>query len=128
MGSAEGRRVNVLELKSLRSVVAVTWMDRVRNEEVGKRAAVERELEGRVNTIVLKWFSTHTTRYENRWVPYGMKGADDRSKWNGVWGRSRIGWMDTGNFVFDSREMTVGDIARRMEMSGEQWCICVYVG
>ena len=34
MRSAEGRKVNVLEMKCLRSLVGVSRMDRVRNEEV----------------------------------------------------------------------------------------------
>ena len=32
MGSAERRKVNVLEMKCLRSLVGVSRMDRVRNE------------------------------------------------------------------------------------------------
>ena len=34
MRSAERRKVNVLEMKGLRSLVGVSRMDRVRNEEV----------------------------------------------------------------------------------------------
>ena len=34
MRNAERRKVNVLEMKSLRSLVGVSRMDRVRNEEV----------------------------------------------------------------------------------------------
>ena len=34
---------NVLEMKRLRSLVGVSGMDRVRNEEVRKRAGIERE-------------------------------------------------------------------------------------
>ena len=44
MRSAERRKVNVLEMKCLRSLVRVSLMDRVRNEEVRNRAAIEREL------------------------------------------------------------------------------------
>ena len=36
--SAERRKVNVREMKCLRSLVGVSRMDRVRNEEVRKRA------------------------------------------------------------------------------------------
>ena len=38
MRSAERRKVNVLEIKYLRSLVGVSRMDRVRNEEVRRRA------------------------------------------------------------------------------------------
>ena len=43
MRSAERRKVNVLEMKCLRSLVGVSRMDRVRNEEVRRRAGIERE-------------------------------------------------------------------------------------
>ena len=44
MRSAERRKVNVLEMKCLRSLVGVSRMDRVRNEEVCRRAGILREL------------------------------------------------------------------------------------
>ena len=44
MRSAERRKVNVLEMKCLRSLVGVSRMDRVRNEEVRRRAGIEREV------------------------------------------------------------------------------------
>ena len=40
----EGRNVNVLEMKCLRSLVRVSRMDRVRNEDVRRRAGLAREL------------------------------------------------------------------------------------
>ena len=42
MRSAERRKVNVLEMKCFRSLVGVLRMDRVRNEEVRKRAGIEK--------------------------------------------------------------------------------------
>ena len=56
MRSAEGMKVNVLEMKSLRSLVGVSRMDRVRNEEVRRRAGIESELVNRANHRVLRWF------------------------------------------------------------------------
>ena len=44
MRSAERRKVNVLEMKCLRSLVGVSRMDRVRNEEVRRTAGIERKL------------------------------------------------------------------------------------
>ena len=44
MRSAERRKVNVLEMKGLRSLVGVSRMARVRNEEVSMRAGIDREL------------------------------------------------------------------------------------
>ena len=47
MRSAERRKVDVLEMKCLRSLVGVSRMGRVRNEDVRRRAGIERELASR---------------------------------------------------------------------------------
>ena len=47
--SAKRRKVNVLEMKCLRSLVGVSQMDRVRDEEVPRRAGIERELGSRAD-------------------------------------------------------------------------------
>ena len=41
--SAERRKVNILNMKCLKSLVGVSRMDRVRNEEMRRRAGIERE-------------------------------------------------------------------------------------
>ena len=56
MRSAERRKVNVLEVKCLRSLVGVSRMDRVRNEEVRRRAGIEKELASRADHGVLRRF------------------------------------------------------------------------
>ena len=63
MRSAERRRVNVLAMKCLRSLVGVSQKDRVRNEEVRMRAGIERELASRADQRVLKWFG-HVERMD----------------------------------------------------------------
>ena len=63
MRSAERRKVNVLEMKCLRSLVGVSRMDRVRNEEVLRRAKIERELASRADQRVLRWFG-HVERMD----------------------------------------------------------------
>ena len=57
------RKVNVLEMKCLRSLVGVSRMDRVRNEEVRRRAGIERELASRAGQRVLRWFG-HVERMD----------------------------------------------------------------
>ena len=47
--------MNVLEMKCLRSLVGVSRMDRVRNEEVRRRAGIERELASRASDGFGKW-------------------------------------------------------------------------
>ena len=44
MRSAERRTMNVLEMKCLRTLVGLSRLDRVRNEEVRRRAEIENEL------------------------------------------------------------------------------------
>ena len=56
MRSAERRKVNVLEMKCLRSLVEVSRMDRGKNEEVRKRAGIEMELVSKADQRILRWF------------------------------------------------------------------------
>ena len=56
MRSSERRKVNVLEMKCLRSLVVVSRMDGVRNEEVRRKVGIERELTSRADQRVLRWF------------------------------------------------------------------------
>ena len=48
--------MNVLEMKCLRSLVGVSRMDGVRNEEVCWRVGIVRELASRADQRVLGWF------------------------------------------------------------------------
>ena len=63
MRSAERRKVNVLEIKCLRSLIGVSRMNIVRNEEVRRRAGIEMELESRADQILLRWFG-HVERID----------------------------------------------------------------
>ena len=63
MRSAEIIKVNVLEMKCLRSLVGVSRMDRVRNEKVCMRAGIDRELASRADQRVLRWFG-HVERMD----------------------------------------------------------------
>ena len=63
MRSAERRKVNVLEMKCLIRLVGVSRVDRVRNEEVRKRAGIDWELASRADQRVLRWFG-HVERMD----------------------------------------------------------------
>ena len=79
MRSVERRKVNVLEMKCLRSLVGVSWMDRVRNEEVRRRAGIEMELASRADKSVLRWFG-HVERmndYRMARRVYGQKATEE---------------------------------------------------
>ena len=63
MRSAARIKVNVLEMKCLRSLVGVSRMDRARNEEEHRRASIERELVSKVDQRILRWFG-HVERMD----------------------------------------------------------------
>ena len=48
--------MNVLEMKCLRSLVGLSRMDKVRNEEMYRRVGIERELASKADQRVLRWF------------------------------------------------------------------------
>ena len=56
MRSADRREVKVLEMKCLRSLVGVSRMDLVRNQEVRMRAGIEMELASVAVQRLLRWF------------------------------------------------------------------------
>ena len=64
MRSVERRKVNVLEIKCLRSLVGVSRIYRVRNEDVRRRAGIEMELASRADQRVLRWFG-HVERMDD---------------------------------------------------------------
>ena len=88
MRSAERRKANVLEMKCLRSLVGVSRMDRVRNEEVRRRAGIERELETRADRRVLSWFG-HVERMDEYRMPRRVLMAEVSG--GRVRGRPRLG-------------------------------------
>ena len=66
-------------------------MDRVRNEEVRRRAGIERELASRADQRVFRWFG-HVKRIDE----YRMARRVLMAEVSGgrVRGRPRLGWMD----------------------------------
>ena len=89
--SAERRKVNVLEMMCLRSLVGVSIIDRVGNEEVNRRAGIERELASKTDQRVLRLFG-HVERMDE----YRIARRVFIAEVNGgrVRGRPRFGWMD----------------------------------
>ena len=85
------QKLNVFEMKCLRSMTGVSRLDRVRNEVVRARTGVRRELAARVDMNVLRWFS-HVERMGNERLLKKVMNA----KVNGrsARGRLRFGWMD----------------------------------
>ena len=114
--SAERRKVNVLEMKCLKSLVGVSPMDRVMGM---KRCVWElelvRELARRADQRVLRWFG-HVERTDEYRMARRVLMAEVSGGW--VRGRPRLGWMDGVKVAFGNRRMTVED-ARKIGKSGE---------
>ena len=104
MRSAERRKVNVLEMKCLRSLVGVSRMDRVKNDEVRRRAGIEMELASRADQRVLKWFGHVERMDEYRMARIVLKAEVSGGR---VRGRPRLGWMEGVKVALGNRGMTV---------------------
>ena len=104
MRSAERRKVNVLEMKCLRSLVVVLRMDRVRNEEVRRRAGLERELASRADQRVLRRLG-HVEKMDEYRMVRRVLMAEVSGGW--VRGRPWLCWMDGVKVAFCNRGMPV---------------------
>ena len=79
-------------------------MDRVWNEEVRRRAGIERELASRADQRVLRWFG-HVKRMDEHRMARRVIMAEVSGGL--VRGRPRLGWMDGVKVAFGNRGMTV---------------------
>ena len=123
MRSAERRKVNVLEMKCLRSLVGVSLFDRVRNEEVRRRAGIERELASRTDQRVLRWFG-HVERMDEYRMARRVLMADVSG--GRVRGRARSGWMNGVMVALGNRGMTV-EAARQCAKDRKAWRALVHM-
>ena len=123
MRSAERRKVNVLEMSCLRSLVGVSRMNRVRNEEVRRRAGIERELASRADQRVLKWFG-HVERMDD----YRMARRVLMAEVSGgrVRGRPRLGWMDGVKVALGNRGM-MAEAGRQYAKDRKAWRALVHM-
>ena len=101
MRSAERRKVNVLEMKCLRSLVGVSRLDGVRNEEVRRRAGIEREIACRADQRVLRWFG-HVERMDEYLMARRVLMAEVSG--GRVRGRLRLGCMDGVKWPWETEE------------------------
>ena len=79
-------------------------MDRVRNEEVRRRAGIERELVSRADQRVLRWLG-HVKRMDEYRMARKMLMTEVSGRW--VRGRPRLGWMDGVKVALGNRGMMV---------------------
>ena len=104
MRTAERRKVNVLEIKCLGSLVGVSRMDRVKNEEVRRRAGIEKALSSRADQRVLRWF-WHVERMDEYRMPRKVLMAEVSGGL--VRRRHMLGWMDGVKVALSNRGMSV---------------------
>ena len=77
-------------------------MDRVRNEEVHRRAGIERKFASRVDQKVLRWFGQRMDEYRitRRVLMAEVNGGQVR-------GRPRLGWMNGVKVALGNRGVMV---------------------
>ena len=109
--------MNVLEMKCLRSLVGVSRLDRVRNEEVRKRAGIEKELASRADQRVFRWFG-HVERMDEYDVARRVLMAEVSG--GRVRGRPRLSWMDGVKVALGNRGM-MEEAARQCAKDQKKW-------
>ena len=103
--------------KCSRSVVGVSRINRVRNEEVRRRAGIEWELASRADQRVLRWFG-HVERMDEYRMARRMLMAEVSGR--RVRGRPRLGWMDGVKVALGNTGMTV-EAARQCAEDRKEW-------
>ena len=79
-------------------------MDRVRNEEVHRRAGIERELASRADQRVLRWFGLVERMDEYRVARRQLMAEVSQGR---VRGRPRLGWTDGVKVALGNKGITV---------------------
>ena len=91
MKEADRRRLDVFEMRCLRSMVGVSRLDRLRNEEVRRRAGVERKMSEKVDQRVLGWYGHMVRMREERLTKRVWKAEASGAR---LRGRPEKRWMD----------------------------------
>ena len=104
MKAEDRRRLDVLEMKCLRSMCGVSLWHRLRNEEIRRRVGVQRELSSRADMAVLRWFG-HMERMEDERMTKRVMVAEVRGV--RARGRPRLGWKDGVRRALDVRGMAL---------------------
>ena len=117
MKVTERQKLNVFEMKCLRSMIGVSHLDRVRNEVVRARTSVRRQLAARVDMYVLRWFG-HVERMDNDRLLRKVMNA----KVDGRGARGRPGFGRTDGLqraLNDRRRMDVREASERARYRNE---------
>ena len=98
-------------------------MDRVRNEEMHRRAGMERELASRADQRVLRWFGHVERMDDDRMARRVLMAQVSRGR---VRGRPRLGWMDGVKVALGNRGMTV-EAERQCAKNRKAWRALVHM-
>ena len=98
-------------------------MDRVSNEEVRRRAGIERELASSADQRVLRWF-VHVERMDEYRMARRVLMAEVSGR--RVRGRPRLGWMEGVKVALGNKGMTV-EAARQCAKDRKAWRALVYM-
>ena len=121
MKVTERWKMNVFEMKCLRSMAGVSRLDRVRNEEVRERTGVRRELAARVDMNVLRWFG-HVERMDNERLL--RKVMDFKVDGRSARGRPRFGWINGVERALSDRRMNFREASERAR-NRDKWRMIV---
>ena len=100
MKVTEIQKLNVFEMKCLRSMTGVFRLDRVRNKVVRARRGVRRELATRVDMNVLRWFG-YVERMDNEQLLKKVMNAKVDGR--GARGRPNFEWRALNDSRIDIR-------------------------
>ena len=119
---AERERLDVMEMKCLRSICGVTRLDRIENVELRRRVGVSRPMGVRAVEKLLSWFG-HMERMKGERLTkrvYESEVGGARRR-----GRPPKGWMDAVKDALKERGMTVRN-AKVICQSRSEWRAVVY--
>ena len=117
----ERRRLNVFEMKCLRSMAGVTLRDRINNDVVRFRTGMVKKIEERVDACVLRWFG-HMERMDvTRLVKKVWKAEVSGRR---PIGKPRFGWMDCVKQALGRRDTSVEE-ARVCALNRREWRMVV---
>ena len=100
-------------------MVGVTRGDRIRNEEIRKRAGIEESLAEKVDRRVLRWFG-HVERMDEGLWPRKVKAAKVEGRLGR--GRPRFGWLDGVRRALAIREVGLQE-AKQLASERSVWRI-----
>ena len=121
MREADRKRLNSMEMRCLRRMCKVSRVDQyrngIRNTEIRRRTGVTRDLAGRADQSMLRWFG-HVERMEGDKLVKKVV----RSRVGGVnlRGRPRIGWLESVKKAAEKRGRTLGE-CRELALDRRRW-------